>query len=127
MSEPTRRVTFTFPDEVNEETIKNDKPAKIYYSSRTCWWTHRPEDLLPGTVPLDARGAPLFETDDVAGFMEAALSHPEHYGKHGLRAFWLSHAGNLRIIDQGVTKQWAFVGWQEYNDLIDKENESSTD
>jgi hypothetical protein len=118
--------------EITDETV-------IYYSSRTPWWTHREEDLCktkplknvtfttPGghswttdirELPCDPRGAPLYRTrpGDALSFIEEAEASPDHYGKHGIKAFMAAHAKNCGIIPG---QSWALENWEQYNDLID--------
>jgi hypothetical protein len=135
------------------EDIKSGKCKRIYYSSRTLWWTHLDSDVdeatkmgkiasdkaheifmerkdIPqseklrysnlremanksiSTIPLDPTGSTLFQTDDLMDWITEAEKKPEHFGKHGLQAFMMSHHQNCNI---------CFSGWDGYNNLIDNE------
>jgi hypothetical protein len=98
---------------------------RVVYSVGTCWWKigdpiYQVPAGRPGEgLPCDPRGAVLMETDDLAGFLQAAKENPEHYGKHGLDAFMAAYHGNVVATNGYPT---CFKTWQEYNDLIDVEN-----
>jgi len=110
--------------------VRKDNPKKIYYGAQTLWWTHRAGDLhstgdlkmkvgpnkdsmkeITTSLPCDPRGGMLFETDDVEAFLKAAEGNPEHYGRHGIRAFELAHHQNCSV---------PFDNWEGYNDFLDK-------
>lgn len=61
----------------------------------------------------------LMETDKPSRFLAAAESKPEHYGKHGLRAFEAAHHLNVQVSlrDRRAT---CFRNWDDYNRLIDE-------
>jgi hypothetical protein len=99
------------------DEIRKAKPEMVFYSARTCWWTTNPKDLGCGPdVPLDPAGAPLFQTDDVEGFLASAEAEPEHYGRHGLEAFILAYHGNVVSTD-GLPR--CSPHWEQYNKLLD--------
>lgn len=109
-------------EQITLEEVREVRAARIYYSSRTCWWTHDPAHLCrhpQAGIPCDPRGAPLFETDDAEGFLRRAEQIPEHYGRHGLRAFMAAHHLNAVV---GVSDLRATCGteWEEYNAALDR-------
>jgi hypothetical protein len=70
-------------------------------------------------LPCDPRGSVLFQTDDVQGFLNQAASNPEHYGKHGLRAFMAAHHSNCqRSVND--PRPWSAENWDEYNEALDR-------
>lgn len=79
---------------VTYQQIKDGASKKIYYSSKTVWWTDDPNDLQPGPVPLDIFGAPLFEADKIK-FLRVLEKMPEHYGENGINAFMAMHHKNF--------------------------------
>jgi len=106
------------------EDIRAAKPERIYYGANTCWWTHDPADLSrhpEAGLPCDPRGGMLMMTDDVEGFLSAAEANPEHYGKHGLRAFLAAHHRNMTRSRADV-RPWCFRTWAEYDAVLDGEN-----
>lgn len=99
--------------------VRAAKPKKIFYAANTCWWTHDPAHLgrKPDSgLPCDPRGSVLFETEDVEGFLQAAEAHPEHYGKHGLRAFLAAHHQNACLNG----RPWSAGSWDSYNSALDR-------
>ncbi len=82
------------------EEIKKAKPKMIYYSANTVFWTHDPADLVPGPVPLDIFGSPLFQSEDVKGFLneEAIKLHTHVYGKDPIKTLTACHAQNIEWI-----------------------------
>ena len=116
-----------------------EEPDKkhIYYSARTCWWTHDPADahvmwegqlvpitsvsrenrLLANALPLDCQAAPLFQTEQPLLFVDDAIKNESRYGRHGIRAFMASHAKNCFRHD-GRTA-YASPSWEEYNIALD--------
>ena len=101
---------------------QREKDIAIFYSTHTCWWTHDPKDLgvlKDCGLPCDSRGAPLYQTEDVEGFLSKAEANPEHYGKHGLRAFMVSHHQNS-YLDDGSMRHWCERSWDDYNAALDK-------
>jgi len=94
---------------------------RLVYGFNTCWWklgdpiyTHK------SGLPCGPRGEVLLETDDPMGFIEAAEKNPDHYGRHGLKAFAAAYHGNVRTEDGKPT---SFDSWDKYNALIDREEE----
>ena len=113
-----------FRDIMTLDGVRTDKPRMIWYSVHTCWWTHRGEHLYkvpegrPGVgIPCDPRGSPLFQTDDAEGFLQAAEKNPEHYGKHGLRAFMAAHHMNCMAANYRPS---CYEGWEDYNEMLDR-------
>ena len=93
--------------------IRADDPKCIFYSIRTCWWTHRPGDLgrlRETNIPCDPAGGVLLQTDDIDGFFKSARDKPDHYGRHRLRAFMAAHHS---------TGVGPFIGWDAYNNALD--------
>jgi hypothetical protein len=70
-------------------------------------------------LPCDPRGGVLFQTDDVKGFLDAAIANQEHYGKHRLRAFMAAHHSNCWLGINGQ-QHWCSPDWQDYNDALDR-------
>lgn len=70
-------------------------------------------------LPCDPRGGMLFETDDVKGFLQAAIDNADYYGKHRLRAFMAAHHSNC-FSDLGCTRHWCSKDWKDYNDALDR-------
>lgn len=64
-----------------------------------------------GSHPLDPSGSPLMMTVEVHEWIEVAEQKPEHFGKHGLKAFMKSHHQNSNGI--------CLETYDEYNNLID--------
>ena len=126
-------------ERVTLEQIRAARPAMIYYSANTLWWTHDASHLYvlinrratpqvvarvmppaPGAhqLPCDPRGSVLLQTENVEEWLSAAEGKPEHFGKHGLRAFLASHHLNSQL---GVSERpWCSPSWGEYNDAIDR-------
>lgn len=78
------------------EEVKKAKPKMIYYSANTVWWTHDQKDLQKGPVPLDIFGSPLFQSDDVKGFLdEEAIKKTPAYGKDPIRTLMACHHRNI--------------------------------
>lgn len=112
------------------EQIIAARPKTIYYGANTCWWTHDPKHLstvgeIQGSgargvsLPCDPRGGMLFETDDVAGFIAAARTKADAYGRHGLRAFMAAHHLNcIKSLDD--PRPWCERGWGAYNEALDR-------
>jgi hypothetical protein len=73
-------------------------------------------------LPCDPRGSVLFQTDDVHGFLNAAAERPEHYGKHGLRAFMAAHHSNC-VVSLDDPGPWSDESWDAYNDALDRLDE----
>ena len=75
----------------------------------------------PGGIglPCDPRGGMLFQTGegDLQKFLDSAKENVEHYGKHGLRAFYASYHGVV-VTEDG--KPTCFTSWDKYNALLDK-------
>lgn len=102
--------------------IRAAKPDMIFYGATTCWWTHDPAHLgrtavEPG-LPCDPRGGVLFQTEDVEGFLRGAEENPDHYGRHGLRAFVSAHHLNCQRSEEDA-RPWCMRTWEEYNDALD--------
>lgn len=108
------------------EDVRASKATTVWYSARTCWWTTDPRHLedvraMRGdsveSIPTDPSGSPLLTTDDVDGFLKAALAQPEHYGHHGIDAFMLAYHGNV-VSPTGQPR--CAAGWESYNALLDE-------
>lgn len=108
-------------EETTLEDVKGDNPETIWYSYRSCWWTHRASDLRThpsgNGLPCDPRGGVLL-MNDASGFLSAAESNPDHYGRHGLRAFMAAHNDNC-VISAEDSRNTCLNSWDEYNDWID--------
>lgn len=106
------------------EDVRRDAPTTIYYGFRSCWWTHRNEDLRtignePGGLPCDPRGGVLME-QDAETFLADAEANPDHYGKHGLEAFISAHNDNC-VVSKLDPRNTCLASWDEYNELIDQQ------
>ncbi len=109
------------------QQLRDARPAMIFYSIRTCWWTANPDDLCCPEghpmkdceyrgIPLDPAGAPLCQTDDIDAFLREAEVNPSHYGRHGLEAFILAYHGNI-VSEEGLPR--CATKWDSYNSLLD--------
>jgi len=109
----------------------------IWYAVRTCWWTHKPEDVREATIiagggekggiPLDPSGCPLmFAEGKAKDFLDSAARNPQAYGKHGLRAFMAAHHRNAfenssKLLGGKETgKPTSAKTWDECNAAIDR-------
>jgi hypothetical protein len=105
------------------EEIRASKPKRIFYGALTCWWTHDPAHLsntrdfswLRGELPCDPRGAMLFETNDVEGFLKAAEEGAMHYGEFGVLTFLSAHHLNCIHTEAG---HWSFPAWEPYSAIL---------
>ncbi len=101
--------------------VRSAKPGMIFYSATTCWWTHDPAHLGKTAgghgLPCDPRGGVLFQTEDVEGFLRCAEQGPDHYGKHGLRAFMAAHHLNC-LHSEEDPRPWCMRTWDEYNEVL---------
>lgn len=94
----------------------------IFYSVVTCWWTHNERHLCrhpDSGLPCDPRGGVLLQTDKPGEFLQAAKDNPEHYGKHGLRAFMAAHHLNC-VVSETDMRSSCLRTWEEYNELINE-------
>lgn len=109
--------------QITLEDVRRDAEM-IYYAAWTCWWTHNKNDLYKtdSGIPCDPRGAVLFQTDDVKGFLKATIKDPTYYGKHGLEAFIAAHHANC-YTDEMRARHWSFKSWDEYNAILDRQKE----
>ena len=108
-------------EQITLEAVRAAKPEMIFYAMHTCWWTHDPKDVaeLTGSrIPCDPRGSVLFEAHDPEKFLRLAEENPEHYGRHGLRAFIAAHHQNCRV-SASDHRSTSMRTWPEYNDAID--------
>ena len=111
--------------EVTEDDVLKRAGSRrmAFYGANTMWWTSNEADLYkkPGGIglPCDPRGGMLFQTaeGDLQKFLDSAKENVEHYGKHGLRAFYASYHGVV-VTEDG--KPTCFTSWDEYNALLDK-------
>ncbi len=108
-------------EEISFEEVLASKPKIIFYGARTMWWTHKAEHLYKTSsgLPCDPRGGVLLQTEDVAGFLYAAMDHSEHYGKHGLRAFMAAHHLNCCVSPEDP-RPTCMDSWDAYNDALDE-------
>lgn len=101
------------------DKVKESKPEMVFYSANTGWWTHDPNDICKGIIPLphDSRGAVLMQSPNVKDFIGNAEKNSDHYGEHKLEAFIASHHQNsFSLLDPN--KHWCSSSWQDYNDAI---------
>ena len=71
-------------------------------------------------TPLDPTGCTLFEMHNPKKWISGSEEKPTHFGRHGLKAFMLSHHRNSQY-STNESIQWnIFEGWEEYNKIIDK-------
>lgn len=111
------QITF----EAVKRRILAENTKIIYYSIGTCWWTMNPRDLYRHPecgLPCDPRGGMLMECHEPLDFLTQAEQNPEHYGKHGIKAFMAAYHGGVRIKASGLPT--CFDGWDKYNELIDE-------
>jgi hypothetical protein len=126
--EPTHRARYVARSTIAD--VRAARPTYIYYAIHTCWWAYRSSDLYripdssvtgsgPG-LPCDPRRSVLMMTKegDFETFLRGAEENPEHYGKHGLRAFEAALHGNVVVAATGHPT--SFKTWGAYNDLLDK-------
>jgi len=123
-------------ESVSFEQVREEAKT-IWYAVRTCWWTHKPEDVREATIlasggdkggiPLDPSGCPLMFADGKAKeFLDSAAQNPQYYGKHGLRAFMAAHHRNAfenssKLLGGKETgKPVSAKTWDEYNAAIDR-------
>lgn len=90
---------------INDPTVPENKKglAKMVLARE-----HRP--------PMDPTGSVLFiitEKKDIDNWITVAENKPEHFGKHGLKAFVMSHHKNCNC--------QCYQKWQQYNDMIDEQ------
>ena len=102
------------------EQVKDANPSIIYYGVKTCWWTHRAQDLrvLPNGLPCDPRGGVLMQ-GDAKGFLANAERQAPHYGRHGIEAFMAAHNDNC-VVSPTDTRPTCLQSWDAYNDLLDR-------
>lgn len=117
------RQTVRILTKVSLQDIQRARPENIFYGATTCWWTHRREHLARHPkcgLPCDPRGGMLFETDDVDGFLNAAIESPNHYGEGGLDVFMAAHHENcVRTYPDHIGwYPWCFRTWGEYADAM---------
>ena len=118
----------------------------VCYSFATCWWCILRDNpyKIRGThgLPCDPRGAVLYQ-GPIKEFIDAAVNGDHnHYGKHGLQAFWSSYHGVVLRQDHTMLastvltgkakfssdwKPWAFKGWDEYNKVLDEHFKNQTE
>lgn len=82
----------------------------------------RAREATKHRLPCDPRGGVLFQTDDIEGFLQAAIKNVTHYGKHGLRAFMAAHHENC-ILSFENPIPWCDRDWQAYNDALDEKDQ----
>lgn len=71
-----------------------EKPT-VWWSANTAWWTDDPNDLQPGSIPLDSLGSPLFQ-GNLKIFLKGATKQPEkQYGEFALNTFMAMHHKNF--------------------------------
>ena len=91
----------------------------VCYAVHTCWWcilSDNPYSLPPDhQLPCDPRGSVLMQ-GELGKFLEAAKANPDHYGKHGLKAFMAAYHGNL-LTDDG--RPTSLERWAKYNEILD--------
>ena len=105
------------------EDVKEDTPPTIWYSVKTCWWTHRQSDLRSTGVyqlPCDPRGGMLMMTG-APGFLADAEANPGHYGRHGMAAFMAAHNDNCTVSVSPSAQEvpTCLDTWEAYNFLLD--------
>lgn len=122
--------------------VPRKAPKRVYYATRTCWWTvdgadlYRMEEVVPPppagseaaralailhkagrsvpSLPCDPRGSVLMMTDDVEGFLRSAEEGADHYGRFGLKAFMSAYHGNVVVGDRPTSLET----WDLYNDVL---------
>lgn len=71
-------------------------------------------DKATHTIPMDIEGNVLLQTDKPLEWFNGAISNPNHFGPHGIRAFMKAHHRNC---DEIVFKNWIEVN--KYLDIWD--------
>lgn len=116
------QATLRYGRRVTLEEVEAANPPEIYCAARTCWWTHRREDLYrdPGTgLPCDPRGSVLTVVSNPLLFLQTVRGKPESWGRHGVLAFEAAHHGNVFVEETGAPT--SLETWDEYNALVDQE------
>jgi hypothetical protein len=106
-------------EEVRRQLVAHAKSGAIYYSDKSCWWTHHRGHAMRGTAgvmqcPL---GGAIFMEKDWDSWLAAAEDNPAHYGAHGLDAFMAAHHANCRRGADGAP--FASANWGDYNAALD--------
>ncbi len=108
------------------EDVRLAKPKLCFYSVKTVWWTHDPNDLYKGPPPRDWFGCPLWENDKVAMFWDAARikAHPQ-YGTYPITCWMAAHSKNIeKIINQNEErfegKLNDVTGWEVFSKRIEE-------
>lgn len=118
--------------------------ATVWWAVHTVWWTTHPEHIWTtavvhgkrptraereqgqiagianpiGGLPCDPRGSVLLQ-GCAWKFIGAARENPDHYGKHGLRAFAAAHSANT-IESLPSPVPWSTDAWAEINAALDR-------
>jgi hypothetical protein len=96
-------------------------PPIIFVAMHTCWWTHDRRHICinpKSRLPCDPRGSVLMEMPPEP-FFEAVQAHPEHYGKHGIRALMAAHHLNCQTTADDP-RPTSLETWEEVNAALDE-------
>lgn len=88
--------------------VRSEGPT-AWWSAWTAWWTHDPDDLQPGPIPLDSLGSSLYQ-GDLREFLENAVARPERYGPDGLNVFMACHHKNFAMEPGESLKLYTSLG-----------------
>ena len=119
------KLTYAMDLKMLKQLAKKSK--RLIYAINTCYWkignpvySHPDCDL-----PCGPRGEMLLEMDNPNEFIRLAEENPDHYGKYGLQAFVAAYHGNIIAIgndERSMGKITSLETWDEYNEVIDREN-----
>jgi|SRR5690606_2200160 len=110
-------------NKISLAAVKKAEPEIIYFGVNTCWWTHDPRHLCThpeNGLPCDPRGGMLMQSDKPSDFFRHAEANPNHYGKHGLKAFMAAHHLNC-VVSREDARGTCLATWEEYNNLLDEQ------
>jgi hypothetical protein len=112
-------IEFTTDYDLIETQLRAHGTAgAIYYSGKSCWWSHqRGHALAGGAGMICPAGGQIFMEKDWRGWLESARENPAHYGQHGMRALLAAHHANVRSAKNGGF--YAAKTWRPYNEAID--------
>jgi len=91
----------------------------VCYSTGSCWWCILRDNPYKYCLPTDPLGAVLLQAP-IKEFIDNANENTDHYGKHGIQAFWAAYHGV--VLTETQMGRWvptALTSWDEYNKLLD--------
>lgn len=122
---PVPGINITPPEiirAVSLEEVIAATPPMIWVGLLTEWWTHREEDLMQNCdgMACDPMGGIIVPANGLE-FIESALEHPDHFGRHGLAAFEAAHHANcVRSLDESPLVPACMEHWEDYNKGVDR-------